>query len=115
MAIDNAEKRRSVSGALGVPLVPGVTPNSSKDAEWRQQSGWSYSGISIAAVILPGAACWNAGQVYLPGFKAAQVYNPGFKQGGFYNPGFYEADAFLPGFQDGETYNPGFQEGQEVC
>lgn len=50
MAIDNAEKRRSISGIQG--LIPGVTPNASKDGEWRQQSGWSYSGISPIAVIL---------------------------------------------------------------
>lgn len=43
MAIDTAEKRKSISG---IPcLVPGVTPNASKDQEWRQQSAWSYSGI----------------------------------------------------------------------
>lgn len=23
----------------------GLTPNASKDQEWRQQSGWGYSGI----------------------------------------------------------------------
>src|SRR5687767_15295032 len=43
MAIDTAEKRKSISG---IPfLIPGVTPNASKDQEWRQESGWSYSGI----------------------------------------------------------------------
>lgn len=47
MAINTAEKRKSISG---IPvLMPGVTPNSAKDAEWRQQSGWSYSGIALAA------------------------------------------------------------------
>ena len=50
MAIDSAEKRRSVAGVACFPLGPAVTPNSSKDAEWRQQSGWSYSGISATAV-----------------------------------------------------------------
>ena len=47
MAIDTAEKRRSAAG-VGVPGIvgPGVTPNSSKDIEWRVQAGWSYSGIS---------------------------------------------------------------------
>lgn len=45
MAIDSAEKRRSVAG-VGVPgIVLGVTPNASKDGEWRQQVGWGYSGI----------------------------------------------------------------------
>ena len=43
--IDTAEKRRS---AAGVPFWVGlgVTPNVAKDAEWRQQAGWGYSGIS---------------------------------------------------------------------
>lgn len=49
MAIDTEEKRRS---AAGVPFAPlfGLTPNASKDAEWRQQVAWSYSGISLAPV-----------------------------------------------------------------
>jgi len=50
MAIDDAEKRRAISGIV-IPLIPGVTPNVSKDAEWRQQSGWSYSGIALAAPV----------------------------------------------------------------
>ena len=50
MALDTAEKRKSISG-IGL-IIPGVTPNSSKDAEWRQQSAWSYSGIAIAAVVV---------------------------------------------------------------
>ncbi len=45
--IDTAEKRKSVSG-LWLPLIPGVTPNSGKDAEWRAEAGWSYSGIAFA-------------------------------------------------------------------
>lgn len=48
MAIDSAEKRRSISGII-IPMLPGVTPNASKDAEWRQEAGWSYSGIAAAA------------------------------------------------------------------
>lgn len=48
MAIDSAEKRRSISGVGFVPLIPGVTPNSAKDAEWRAQSAWSYSGGEAA-------------------------------------------------------------------
>lgn len=47
MAIDSAEKRRSISG-IWIPLMPGVTPNAAKDAEWRQQAGWSYSGIAAS-------------------------------------------------------------------
>lgn len=46
MAIDTAEKRRSVSGLLIV--APGVTPNTSKDAEWRQEAGFGYPGISTS-------------------------------------------------------------------
>ncbi len=50
MAINNAEKRRS-AGGVGFWIVgPGVTPNSSKDSEWRQQAGWGYSGILVSAV-----------------------------------------------------------------
>jgi len=48
MAIDTAEKRRSISG---LPfLTPGVTPNAGKDQEWRQEAGWGYSGILVAAL-----------------------------------------------------------------
>ena len=45
MAIDNAEKRKSIIGIFYV-AGPGVTPNALKDAEWRQESGYSYAGIS---------------------------------------------------------------------
>jgi hypothetical protein len=45
VAIDTAEKRRSVAGIPFFPLGPGVTPNASKDQEWRLEAGWSYSGI----------------------------------------------------------------------
>jgi len=48
MAIDSAEKRRSVSG-IPFPIGPGVTPDASKDAGWRFQSGWGYSGIAVDA------------------------------------------------------------------
>ena len=43
MAIDNAEKRRSISGIQHF-LIPGVTPNATPDMEWRQQVGFGYSG-----------------------------------------------------------------------
>ena len=46
MAIDTAEKRKSISGIGGVPLIPGITNNAVRDGEWRQESGWSYSGIA---------------------------------------------------------------------
>ncbi len=46
MAIDNAEKRKSISGIGLQPWVaPGVTPNVAKDSQWRSQVAWSYSGI----------------------------------------------------------------------
>jgi hypothetical protein len=45
MAIDTAEKRRSVAGVGLVIFGPAVTPTVGKDQEWRQQSAWSYSGI----------------------------------------------------------------------
>lgn len=44
MAIDNAEKRRSVAG---MSVGWGVTPNGSKDSQWRQQVAFLYSGIAI--------------------------------------------------------------------
>ena len=47
MAIDTVEKRRSVAG-IAYWLFLGVTPNVAKDAEWRQQSGWGYSGIAAS-------------------------------------------------------------------
>lgn len=47
MAIDTAEKRRSISGVAFLPLIPGVTPNAAPDADWRQQVAWSYSGIQV--------------------------------------------------------------------
>lgn len=50
MSIDTAEKRRSIVGILTGFMPVGVTPNASKDVEWRQQVGWGYSGI------LPGGA-----------------------------------------------------------
>ena len=61
MAIDTAEKRKSISG-IGIPcLIPGVTPNSGKDAEWRQESGWSYSGIAagVGAAFVDKGWAWT--------------------------------------------------------
>lgn len=51
MAIDTAEKRRSVGGVPFLPLGPNVTPNVAKDAQWRQQVGWSYSGIAAGSEV----------------------------------------------------------------
>lgn len=54
MAIDTAEKRKSLSG-IQRSLIPGVTPTAAKDQEWRQESGWGYPGIlasgAAAAVV----------------------------------------------------------------
>lgn len=58
MAIDNAEKRRSVAN---IPWGPGVTPNVSKDAEWRQQVPGGYSGIAAAS---PGGPTSNGAAAY---------------------------------------------------
>ncbi len=49
MAIDSAEKRKSISGINY--FHPGVTPNSGKDQEWRQESGYGYSGIAAASPV----------------------------------------------------------------
>ena len=54
MAINNPEKRRSAAGVGFWVVGPGVTPNASKDREWRQQSGWGYSGIAAAGVDIAG-------------------------------------------------------------
>lgn len=50
MAIDSAEKRKSVAG-VAFFIFLGVTPNVGKDAEWRQQAGWGYSGIAATEVV----------------------------------------------------------------
>lgn len=47
MAIDTAEKRRGVAGLYTGFYPVAVTPNASKDIEWRQQAGWGYSGIEV--------------------------------------------------------------------
>lgn len=53
MAIDSPEKRKSISGLPHVVMIPGVTPNAAKDQEWRQESGWGYSGVLAAAPPIP--------------------------------------------------------------
>lgn len=47
MAIDTAERRRSVAGLPFLPLGPGVTPDSNKDVGWRYQVAWNYSGVAV--------------------------------------------------------------------
>lgn len=49
MAINSREKRQSISGIGMHFTAPGVTANAAKDQEWRQEAGWSYSGIAAAA------------------------------------------------------------------
>lgn len=56
MAIDSAEKRRSAGGVAFHPLGPGITNNATHDAEWRFQSAWGYSGISVASPTTSTAA-----------------------------------------------------------
>ena len=50
MAIDSREKRASVVG-INRLAGPSVTPNSAKDKEWRQEVGYSYSGIAADAPV----------------------------------------------------------------
>ena len=51
MAIDTAEKRKSIAGIHMRYSGPGVTNNSAKDQEWRQEAGYSYSGILASAPV----------------------------------------------------------------
>ena len=44
MAVDTKEKRASVVG-INRFAGPSPIPNASKDQEWRQEVGYSYSGI----------------------------------------------------------------------
>jgi hypothetical protein len=44
VAIDSAEKRKSVAG-IGQWWFPSVFPNASLNQEWRQAVGHGYSGI----------------------------------------------------------------------
>ena len=70
MAIDSAEKLRSAAGVGFWVVGPGVTPNASKDAEWRQQAGWGYSGIAAAE---PSADATILRAVTLTGRQAARA------------------------------------------
>lgn len=49
MAIDSAQKRKSISGIFGG--LPGVTPDATPDSAWRQSAGWSYAGIAAGAPV----------------------------------------------------------------
>lgn len=66
MAIDTAEKRKSAGGVAFLPLGPNVTPNAAKDAEWRAESGWAYSGIPYGPPTPPTpSASVGGGQVFI--------------------------------------------------
>jgi len=52
-AIDTPEKRRSAFNWNVRSGPGGVTPNASKDQEWRQQALYSYSGILAGAPAAP--------------------------------------------------------------
>lgn len=54
MAIDSAEKRKAVAGIPFWPLSPSVTPNSGKDAEWRQEAAHGYPWVAVAATEYTG-------------------------------------------------------------
>lgn len=51
MAIDTAEKRKSVAGYQ--PFHVSVTPNVSPDVEWRHQAGWGYPGFTQSVGTYP--------------------------------------------------------------
>jgi len=61
---------------------------------WGSVNLLSTLGYGSSASV-SGPACWAAGGVYLPDFKAGELY--------------------IPDFQAGEAYEPGFQEGQRDC
>lgn len=63
MAIDSAEKRKSISG-IHMNICPGVTPNSGKDQEWRQESGFGYSGILAGSPVAPPVSTFQVRIVY---------------------------------------------------
>lgn len=59
MAIDTAEKRRSVAGILGYLWGPGVTPSASHDADWRQEAGYGYVGVPVAVAAVVASMVWS--------------------------------------------------------
>lgn len=60
MPIDTAEKRRAVS-ALGFWILPEVTPNAAKDAEWRAEAAFGYAFLIL---VVPPAAAGTDRKVY---------------------------------------------------
>jgi len=114
MAIDTAEKRRSAAAVL-FPTLPGVTPNASKDQEWRQQAAWGYSGILVDApplIILGGR--WVTGDSYSSGFIQGDSYHAAFRAGGSFLDGFRDGDYYIDGFREGGIYSSGFKEGDST-
>lgn len=68
MALDTAEKRASVV-SLAYAAPPTVTPNAAPDSEWRAESGWGYSGISVTAVGGQPVMIRMQGVPTMPGFR----------------------------------------------
>jgi len=52
VAIDSRVKRASIAG-LALPFMLGVTPDNAKPQEWRQASGYGYSGIAATVTAIP--------------------------------------------------------------
>ena len=42
-----SEERIAATGGVAVPTFPGVTPDSAKGSDWRQQAAGTYSGIGF--------------------------------------------------------------------
>jgi len=53
MAIDSREKRQSIVAISLYSMGPSVTANAGQDQEWRQEAGYSYSGILAGGVPAP--------------------------------------------------------------
>ncbi len=51
MAIDSREKRASIVG-INYLSGPSPTPDVAKDQEWRQEVGYSYSGILASTPVI---------------------------------------------------------------
>lgn len=56
MAINTAERRRSVAHIARFYSGAGVTMNASKDSEWRQEVGRNYPGIAAGAPVASTAS-----------------------------------------------------------
>ena len=89
MAIGTAEKRKSISGIW--VLIPGVTPNALKDAEWRQQSAWGYSGIAVSPFVSAGSQEFEA--FLYPRDFTAKLYKRDFEAA--LHPRDFEAEVRL--------------------